>query len=217
MSTVKLPYFERLMIFVSMFSFGLLFYRCLFTLSIDYTFFLWNLLIAFIPYLISKQLLKYKTFNIKAFSLLLLWLMFFPGCIYLFTDFLHMHKTNFPLVYDVSLFLSFAVASLLPGLMSLKQIEIFLNRHTSAFRTRVTILLFIFLSSYNIVLARFLHLRSWNIITDFRQMLYASKKEILFPESSLHIWLAILMLVLLIDLAYTGFKKLYQLEKVKYF
>ena len=177
MSTVKLPFFERLMIFASMFSFGLLFYRCLFTLSIDYTFFLWNLLIAFIPYLISKQLLKYKSFNIKAFSLLLLWLMFFPGCIYLFTDLLQMHKTNFSFVYDVCLFLSFAITGILPGLMSLKQIEIFLNRHTTAFRAKITILLFIFLSSYNIVLARFLHLRSWNIITDFRQMLACFKKR----------------------------------------
>ena len=215
MSSAKLPYFERVMMFASFFSFGLLFYRCLFSLSLNYTFFLWHLLIAFVPYVISKELLKCKTLNARAFALLILWLLFFPSCIYLFTDMLQMRKTNFPLVYDVCMFLSFAVTGILPGLMSLRKVEIFLSNHLPAFLVRLSILLFIFLSSYNIVLARFLHFRSWNIAADFRKMFHASEKDILSPQSNLHTWLTILTLVLLIDLIYAGFKQLNRLERIR--
>ena len=215
MHTAKLPYFERLMIFASLFSFGLLFYRCLFTLSFDYSFLLWNLLIAFFPYLISKQLEKCTSFNVKAFLLLFLWLLFFPCCIYLFTDMLQMHKTNFALVYDVPMFLSFAITGILPGLMSLKKTEMFLTRFIPGAHVRLSIFLFIFLSSFNIVLVRFLHLKSWNIITDCEKMLYASEKDILSPENNLEAWMAIFVLMLIIDLAYAGFKRLYRIERVR--
>jgi uncharacterized membrane protein len=215
MSSAKLPYFERVMMFASFFSFGLLFYRCLFSLSLNYTFFLWNLLIAFVPYIISKQLLKCKTLNARAFSLLILWLLFFPSCIYLFTDMLQMRKTNFPLVYDVCMFLSFAVTGILPGLMSLRKVEIFLSNHLPAFPVRLSILLFIFLSSYNIVLARFLHFRSWNIAADFRKMFHAAEEDFLAPQSNLHAWLTILTLVFLIDLIYAGFKHLNRFERIR--
>lgn len=216
MSAAKLPYFERVMMFASFFSFGLLFYRCLFTLSLNYTFFLWNLLIAFVPYIISKQILKRKTLNTQSFLLLIVWLLFFPSCIYLFTDMLQMQKTNFPMAYDVCMFLSFALTGMLPGLMSLKKVETFLSNHISAFFVRLSVLLFIFLSSYNIVLARFLHFRNWNIAANFRKMFHASEEDILAPQSNLHAWITILILVILIDLIYAGFKQLNRLERIRF-
>lgn len=215
MKSDKLPYFERVMMFASFFSFGLLFYRCLFTVSFNYTFFLWNLLIAFVPYAISKQLSKRKILNLQAFLLLILWLLFFPSCIYLFTDMLQMHKTNFPAAYDVCMFLSFAVTGMLPGLMSLRKVETFLSRHIPPFFVRLSVLLFIFLSSYHIVLARFLHFRSWNITADLRKMFRASEEDILFPQSNVHAWITIVTLVILIDILYAGFKQLNRLERIR--
>ncbi|MFT4155259.1 DUF1361 domain-containing protein [Parafilimonas sp.] len=215
MRAAKLPYFERVLLFAFFFSFGILFYRCLFTLSLNYTFFLWNLLIAFVPYIISKRLSTCKTLNAKALFLLTLWLLFFPGCIYLFTDMLQMHETNFPIIYDVCMFLSFAATGMLPGLMSLKKVETFLSHHISGLFVKLSILLSIFLSSYNIVLVRFLHLKSWNIVADCKRMLHASEKDILFPESNMHTWISIFILVLLIDLVYAGFKQLNRFERVR--
>lgn len=167
MGTAKLPYFERLMVFASMFSFGLLFYRCLFTLSFDYTFYLWNLLIAHIPYIISKQLLKCRNLNLKALILLFFWLISFPACMYIFIDITQMRKTNFPLVYDIFLVTAFAITGLLPGLMSLKKIDTYLKKYIPGFFVKLSVVLFIFLSSYNAGLVKFLHLNSWNIITGF--------------------------------------------------
>ena len=210
----KLPYFERLMVFASMFSFGVLFYRCLFTLSLDYTFFLWNLLVAYMPYVVSKQLFKCGHLGVKAFLLIVLWLLFLPASIHLFTDMLQMHQTNFSIVFDAFLFLCSAITGILPGLMSLKNVETFLSKHVSAIVAKISIPVFIFLSSYSALSVRFLHLKSWNIVADFKKMLHASENDIRFPENNMHIWISILALVLLIDLLYKGFKRLYQLEKV---
>lgn len=215
MSNNKLPAFERLMIFSALVSFGLLFYRCLFTLNFHYTYFLWNLVIAFAPYIISKQLTKNKVLNLKTVLLLTLWLILFPACVYLFTDVLQIHKTdNFSLLYDVVLFLSFAWNGLLPALMSLKKVEGFLKKHLPVFLVKLSVLFFIFLSSYGICLVRFLHLKSWNVIADSRKLLAISANNILNPEDHIHAWLSIISLVMLIDVVYIGFKKLYALKKL---
>ena len=209
----KLPIIERLLIFMSLFCFGVLFYRCLFTLSLHYTFLLWNLLLAFVPYILSKELLKCRELNVKSVLLLFAWLMFFPACVYLFTDMLKMHETaDFAFVYNIALFACFAFTGLLPGLASLKKTEAFLMRHISPAFAKISILLFIFFSSYGICLARFLHLKSWNVITDFKEMLHASELNIAAPIDHLHIWLSIVIVVLLIDMAYAGYKKLYYVK-----
>ncbi len=214
MNTGKLPAVERLMIFFGLISFSLLFYHCIFAFNLHYTFLLWNLLIAFVPYIISKQIVKCKQLNIKAFLLISCWLLFFPGCIYLFTDLMEISKTdNFSFLYDSIMFLSFAFTGLLPGLISLKLMETFLKRHLPDFYTKLYVLLFIFFSSYSVYLVRFLHLKSWNIIADSKKMLYASEHNILNPEDHIHSWLSILALVLLIDIIYFGFKKIYYFKR----
>jgi uncharacterized membrane protein len=215
MKTERIPAFERLMLFSAFVAFGLLFYRCVFTLSFHYTYLLWNLLIAYVPYILSKQLAKCKKINEKAMLLLAGWLLFFPACMYLFTDILGMKKTdNFPIFYDVFLYLVFSWNALLPALMSLKNVESFLRRHQSAFMVKVSILFFIFLSSYSICLVRFLHLKDWDIITNSKRFIQISVNNILNPTDHIHAWLSIISLMLLLDVIYVGFKKLYYMQKI---
>lgn len=214
MKNKNIPAFEKLMIFSAFISFGLLFYRCVFTLSFHYTYFLWNLLIAFVPYLISKLLVKCKDLNVKTMLLVAAWLLFFPACVYLLTDILQMRKSdNFPVFYDAILYLSFAWNALVPGLMSLKNVEVFLRRHLSFFMTKVSVLFFIFLSSYAICLVRFLHLKDWDVVTNSKRFIQVSANNILNPTDHIHAWLTIISLMLLLDVIYVGFKKVYFMRK----
>ena len=209
MDSHKLPAFERLVIFAGLISFGFLFYRCIFTLNLHYTFLIWNLLISFVPYIISKKLVSVKHNNFASFLLLLGWLIFFPACIYPLTDLLQLKPTGeISLIYDTLMFLSFAVAGLLPGLLSLRNIETFLKHHTSGFFTKFSLIAFIFISSYSVCLVRFLHLKDWDVISDFKRMVFASRHSILYPADDFRIWIIILLLVLLIDMLYIGLKKL---------
>jgi uncharacterized membrane protein len=111
------------------------------------------------------------------------------------------------------LFSSFAFTGLMSGLLSLRHVETFLKKHVPAFLVKISVLFFIFLSSYSICLVRFLHFRSWSVVADIRKMIHASEHNILDPEAHVHIWLSILILVLLIDVLYVGLKKVYQLAK----
>ncbi len=216
MKTERIPAFERLMLFSGFIAFGLLFYRCVFTLSFHYTYLLWNLLIAYVPYIVSKQLVKCKKPNERAILLLSVCLLFFPACMYLFTDILQMHKTdNFPIFYDVFLYMVFSWNALLPALMSLKKIESFLRRYLSVFMVKISILFFIFLSSYSICLVRFLHLKDWDVITNSKRFIQISVNNILNPTDHIHAWLSVISLMLLLDVIYVGFKKLYYVQKIK--
>jgi uncharacterized membrane protein len=214
MNSDKLPAFERLIILLGLLCFGILFYRCVFTFSVHYTFLLWKLLIAIIPYVISTQLLRCKKLNLRAFLLLFCWMLFLPASIYLFTDLLQLSKSNnIGFFYDIILFSSFAFTGLLPGLVSLKHVETFLKKYLPGFLVTLSIIFFIFLSSYSVYVVSFLHITSWNIIADFKKMFQASKNNILNSEDNTHLWLSIGALGLFIDVLYQGFKHLYRLKK----
>jgi len=159
-------------------------------------------------------LVKCKDVNTKSGLLIASWLLLFPACVYLLTDILDMHKTdNFSVFYDAVLYLTFAWNALLPGLMSLKNVEAFLRKHLSFFMTKVSTLFFIFLSSYAICLVRFLHLKNWDLFTNFRRFVQVSANHILNPTDHIHAWLSIISLMLLLDVIYVGFKKLYFMRK----
>ncbi len=209
MSIRKLPAFERLMIFAAFLAIGFLFYRCLFSGNFHYTFLLWNMVLAFVPYGISKKLPRKKDHNFSGIMLLLGWLLFFPACIFPLTDLLHLHKTdNFSTVYDAVMILAFGIAALLPGVLSLKNIELYLKKHTTGFFARVSLLFFITLSSYSACLVGILHIKSWNIIADFKRLIFASGRGLSNPAEHVNIISIILLFVLLIDVLYVGFKKI---------
>ncbi len=64
-----------------------------------YGFFLWNMLLAFVPILIQENIAKVSNIfsgNILVFTRYIfagLWLLFLPNAIYLFTDFMHLNKS----------------------------------------------------------------------------------------------------------------------------
>ncbi|MBS1746315.1 MAG: DUF1361 domain-containing protein [Bacteroidetes bacterium] len=209
MSIRKLPAFERLMLYVALLAFGFLFYRCIFAENFHYTFLLWNLLLAFVPYSISKKLQHKRDKKFSGILLLLGWLLFFPACIYPLTDILHLHITdNFSMVYDGIMIFTFGIAGLLPGMLSLKNIEIYLKKHTSGFFAKVSLLFFITLSSYSACLVGILHIRSWNIIFDFKRMIFASGRGLSNPADHFNIISFVLLFVMLMDVLYAGFKKI---------
>lgn len=71
----------------------------------------WNLFLAWIPYIISLCFIK-KEMPIKRFiPIFIIWLLFFPNAPYLATDVLHIVSRNSPLLWYDSL-LSFSSAGL---------------------------------------------------------------------------------------------------------
>ena len=90
-----------------------------------YAFLIWNLFLAWIPFIISyftytvtlNRRWIYTVIPIAAF----LWLIFFPNAPYILTDFQHLatRTKELPLWYDVMMLIWFAFTGLLLGMVSL--------------------------------------------------------------------------------------------------
>lgn len=124
---------------------------------------IWNLFLAWIPYIISSFFIKKDTpikFFIPAF---LVWLLFFPNAPYLVTDVLHISAGSPVLWYDSLLFFFFGWIGLFLGMLSLFQVHQYLKMHLNYFFSEISILGICFISSFGIYLGRFERWNSWDM------------------------------------------------------
>ena len=90
-----------------------------------YAFLIWNLFLAWIPFIISyftyTLILRRKWIYLVIPVAAFVWLIFFPNAPYILTDFQHLANSsgNLPVWYDVMMLLWFAITGLLLGMVSL--------------------------------------------------------------------------------------------------
>lgn len=137
----------------------------------SYFYLLWNIFLAFVPYLISLILFNlYKIKKINTFFLMIgfvFWLLFIPNAHYLITDFIHLDEVKHaPLLYDSFLLFSSALVGLLFGLYSLNHIENIIKDNFSVLKTKIIMSVSIFLMGFGIYLGRFLRFNSWDFFVN---------------------------------------------------
>jgi uncharacterized membrane protein len=140
--------------------------------SIRYTNLVWNLFLAWIPFVLSyaayflswKRPLLYIVIPITAF----LWLLFFPNAPYILTDLQHLaiESTRAPLWYDVIMLVWFSWTGLLLGLVSLYFMHEILQRTFGRGIGWAFVLVVSVLSSFGVYLGRFVRLNSWDLLQD---------------------------------------------------
>ncbi len=164
-SIIKDHRFTIVMLLSSLLCVGLMAIRVIKSDTLALIFLIWNLFLAWIPYLISLWI---KNTEKKSTLLLLgaVWLIFLPNAPYLFTDLLHLRqRINIPLWYDVFLCSLFAWTGMLLGLVSLQLVHKKIAQFTSSNLSHIIIAAIILLSSYGLYLGRFLRRNSWDVIT----------------------------------------------------
>jgi uncharacterized membrane protein len=127
----------------------------------------WNLFLAWIPYLISSFCIK-RDMKVGYFiPLFILWLLFFPNAPYLVTDVLHIAtRTAFPLWYDSLLFFFFGWIGLYLALLSLLDINRYLRAHLQFWVSEFAIVSICFVASFGVHLGRFERWNSWDLFTN---------------------------------------------------
>lgn len=158
---------------LSAFCVGILFARIAVTGKVTFSFLLWNIFLAWIPFALALALTWYlresKRLNLLSKVTLLGWLFFFPNAPYVVTDFVHLTYVAWyghaPVWFDIILLIAFAVNGLLLGFSSLYLIQQLLARYYSRTVTAVSVVGFLFLGSLGIYLGRFLRWNSWDIVT----------------------------------------------------
>ncbi|MEW5740188.1 MAG: DUF1361 domain-containing protein [Myxococcota bacterium] len=125
----------------------------------------WNLLLAWIPWLLSAVLVR--TRGAWSWPLGAAWLVFLPNAPYLVTDLLHFkERAPVPLWFDLLLWVSFALAGLLLGWTSLEAVARSLADRLGRAGSSVFVVSVLLLTGFGTYLGRFLRLNSWDVVVD---------------------------------------------------
>lgn len=133
----------------------------------SFIYILWNIFLAFIPFVISAILLylSKETRSNKIIFIIgfILWLLFIPNSPYIVTDFIHLGEIRaIPVLYDILLLFSSATVGLLLFFHSLSHIEEIIKTKYQKYTTAI-ITFIIIMISFGIYLGRFLRFNSWDI------------------------------------------------------
>ena len=124
---------------------------------------IWNLLLAWIPYVISLNFIRKDTPRKQFVPIFIVWILFFPNAPYLVTDILHMAgRFSSLLWYDSILFFFFGWIGLMLGTLSLFHIHKYLKAHFSYLISEIIIFVICLISSFGIYLGRFERWNSWD-------------------------------------------------------
>lgn len=133
-----------------------------------FLFLVWNLFLAWIPYLIAiciGPIFRRNKSKIVFGLLFFSWLFFFPNAPYIITDLLHLKsRAPIPHWYDLMLIASFAWTGLMLGLLSLYEIHYFIRQRLSRFKSWMIVLTCITLCGYGVYLGRYLRWNTWDLI-----------------------------------------------------
>ena len=137
---------------------------------------LWNLLLAWIPFLLSyaasalswRKLSLYLVLPAAAF----LWLIFFPNAPYILTDLQYLAKAgaSAPLWYDVIVMVWFGWTGLLLGIVSLYLMHDIVQRTFGRRLGWFFVISVSVLSSFGVYLGRFVRFNSWDILNDPKEI-----------------------------------------------
>jgi uncharacterized membrane protein len=129
----------------------------------------WNLFLAWIPYLVSLLVVWLFYRNRRQWWLIALlgfiWLIFFPNAPYLLTDFLHLQERPFvPLWYDILLLATFAWTGCFLGIASLRIMQGVVKSYAGRFLSWLFVMFAIGASGLGVYLGRFSRWNSWDML-----------------------------------------------------
>lgn len=144
--------------------------RALWSDSFIHRFMMWNLFLAWIPYLCALFMAVLHRRRAGAWHFILpslVWLLFFPNAAYLVTDLYNLHEfPPVPYWYDIAFFITMAWTGLLLAVASLQIVQRMVKQSVGVFWSWVMVLFVVGLNGVGIYLGRFLRWNSWDIVTE---------------------------------------------------
>jgi uncharacterized membrane protein len=185
--------------------------RVLFFGSTAFLYILWNIFLAFIPFIISSILVLHtnksnisKIFFVAGF---ILWFLFLPNAPYVITDFIHLGRIHsVPVMFDIFVLFASAWVSLLMGLYSLVNIEkIFLLRFTKKI-TNIIMVFIILFASFGMYLGRYLRFNSWDFFVSHNFLITSIVKIMKEPNSNENMYAYTALFFVFIYISFISFK-----------
>ncbi len=190
--------------------------RVVMTGSLFYTFLIWNLFLAVLPYLLTQTVFWYSYGRINTFfrfAFFVVWLVLLPNAPYIITDLIHLQSQySFWKWLDLFIVFVFAFNGLLFGILSLNDVLGFLQYHFREKWALFIIFCICLLSGYGIYLGRFLRFNSWDIL--FRPQLLT--EAILHSLMETRAWLMTLAFGLFFWMVFTMLRWVKEKNQVLY-
>jgi uncharacterized membrane protein len=134
--------------------------------NLDFWFLIWNLALAWIPFLLALAAYASARRPTSTALLGLGWLLFFPNAPYIVTDFVHLSRVApVPFWYDALTIGAFAATGLALGFASLYLMQCVVRERVGVVASWLAVLVACALGSVGIYLGRFVRANSWDVLT----------------------------------------------------
>ncbi|MBN1146232.1 MAG: DUF1361 domain-containing protein [Anaerolineales bacterium] len=146
----------------------------------------WNLLLAWMPYLFSVLAAAlYRLFPRRWWLLIVpsaIWLAFFPNAPYIITDFFHLaQRPGIPLWYDMLLLTTFSWTGIFLAVASLRTMQVLAKAYLGTLLSWVFVAFSLGLGGLGIYLGRFERWNSWDLLSHPRSILADVALRIVSP------------------------------------
>jgi uncharacterized membrane protein len=166
---------------------GLYAYGALRSHSLEYSYLLWNIVLATVPLMFAIRLarvLRSKRWSAwEPIGWTLLWLLFLPNSFYMISDFIHLRNLSpDDILYAAVLFTSFIYLGVLLGFCSLLLVHHELRRRLRPVAAASWIGATLLLCSFAIYIGRDLRWNSWDVIFNPAGLLFDISDRVLRPD-----------------------------------
>jgi uncharacterized membrane protein len=179
----------------------------------------WNLFLAWIPYLFS--LLAVALFRLfpKQWWMLLapgaVWLAFFPNAPYIVTDFFHLvQRPYIPLWYDILLLTTFSWTGIFLTIASLRSMQSLVRSYLGSFLSWLFVAGSMGLCGLGIYLGRFERWNSWDLLTHPKSILKDVAIQLIDPLSNLGFFGFTMLFTAFLLICYLMFTSIQPLEEI---
>lgn len=124
----------------------------------------WNLILAFLPYIFAYISAKTHTFTRWIFGFL--WFLFLPNSFYIITDFVHLSYDTTMMYYDIVLIFSMAFAGIISGFASLEIMQKLWNQKYHKKISWIYTIVTLIIATIGVYMGRFLRFNSWDLWHD---------------------------------------------------
>ena len=204
--------FNRLLVLTFLFVTILIIARISYTGTWRHIFLLWNIFLAWIPFVLSKyfSVYQYKS-TWKQLFLFGSWLLFFPNALYIVTDLVHLQENGAaPLWYDVVVLFTSSLLGLAFGYGSLFYAEEYLLFKFGKKALSWSMPLLLFLGSFGVYLGRFERWNSWDIVHNPLDLAENIFMHVFSPVDHIRTWAVTVTLTVLFYLLYCFMKMIPQ-------
>ncbi len=182
-----------------------------------FIFLIWNLFLAYIPYILSEffKTIYYKA-KWKQVALFVSWLLFFPNALYIVTDIIHLEEIpGVPLWFDAVLLFTSSFAGLALAFASLANVEIFMSRYFSRKTMPALIMLLLFAGSFGVYLGRFQRWNSWNVKNNPLALAADITGRFINPAAHFRSWVIVFFLTILYSVCWYFLKAFPKTNKME--